>query len=75
MVGRIALCFVRVFANVDGVDRMNLPQGQPFEIFGVVPRRIKAGFSVRGAGNMAAIKEQLAGDLYRVGLKKVRVIG
>ena len=53
---------------------MNLPECQPFEILCVVPRRIKARLSVRGAGNVTAVKKQLAGDLHRVGLEKVRVI-
>ena len=74
MIRRIALRFVTKLAEVNRVDRMNLPQCQPLEILCVVARRIKARLSLRGAGNMAAVKEQLAGDLYRVGLKKFRVI-
>jgi len=71
----IALRLVAELANIDRIDRMNLPQRQPFKIFRVVARRIISCLSFGGAGNMTAVEEQLSGDLHWMRLEKLVVVG
>ena len=44
-------------ADVDRIDRVDLPQREAFEILCIVARGINAGFPSGGAGNMAAVKK------------------
>ena len=74
MIRRIALRFVIKLAELNRVDRMNLPERQSLKVLRVVSRWIISSLSLSGAGNVTAVEEQLPSDLYRMRLEKLGVV-